>query len=277
MPILLDDSFYLNILWFIDGQFTPMRHVINNQVRSIVSARYTPLYQMLWKMAHTALRRIDPKNVTEKQTTWAKTCLEKVDSLDELWLPPSEVGADPSEDFGQWAEKFKPALAFFDDELIEDFMRFIPGIEEQENPEYKRVRRILWLRKKRENPEEEGGSVVHVNEPPDDDERNDQSAAQADEAEHADAGLEDDPVQPQIWGDMEATANQIASTVDGVARSDLPGELGGPGDGGELLRVGDQGMLIEVDRPSRRSSKIGLAGDPGVAAAGPSLPLNIIV
>lgn len=100
-----------------------------------------------------------PELLTEQQTRQAISCLYVIEEVDNLWLPSTimpighQTGTDGQdgdldEQFEDWARSFPVRESFFDDNVVEDLIKFLPSFDAVAT---KRVRRIrLWFR---EHPE----------------------------------------------------------------------------------------------------------------------------
>lgn len=188
-PDMLDNLFYLTLLWFINGQFEAITCIVDISGRLHTAVCYLPLYRAMWKSMHAVQSRFKPAIVTTHQTRFAKLCLQKIDKLDALWLSPGKNDTDATEDFEEWAESFDPAMSFFEDYVIEDLMEFLPDPEEDG---FKRVRRVFWMQTKAEEAyERTGGSdsedlKAHISQ------ADGKAATTFDEPEHRDATGKDE-------------------------------------------------------------------------------------
>lgn len=154
--ITLDPEFYLTLLYFINNQIDNLKKIIEfyDQGSPVLKSTYSPLFRTTWDTIHTALHRFDPALTTQKLqelANWATACLWKIDELDNMLLPPSSD--DTPEGFHKWAEWFDPRASFFDDNLIEDLVKFLP-LSGLEATRYRRVRRVLWKKTRAEESNE---------------------------------------------------------------------------------------------------------------------------
>lgn len=283
MPAFLDGTFYAKLLAFIDGQVSPIMYVVDSRNRYYTEEQFLPRYQTMFKILHPMLSRFNPAAVTEAQTKWARTCLANIDKLDGLWLTPNEIGVDVNEDFEKWAKVLNPAKSFFDDEMIEDLMRFLPS---PEDAPCNRVRRIIWLRAQQGNSLAEDQKLDVPIKGQADDSRatcgnataSGEDAAAKDEAEHADGQIDDDdddgPVPVAAIAvtstdiDMDVLNADGSSTVDNPANintSTAGIDIRRPLETEELTRVDEQhehGLLIRAETDSTLVVLDGVA-DPG--------------
>lgn len=142
-PFMLNEGFYASMLYFLDGQLTIMTFLAKAGGQAFTRQCLLPLYQRLWDTMHTILARFDPSTVTEKQITWASTCLNKIEELDDLWFKTVD------QEYEEWVKSFDPRMAFVGDSVIEDLMKFLPPSQEIT---HKRARRITDAKEAKSSP-----------------------------------------------------------------------------------------------------------------------------
>ncbi|KAI0346848.1 hypothetical protein BDW22DRAFT_465286 [Trametopsis cervina] len=150
-PDLLDHSFYLHILYFLDGHMSAMQYSISVHTSGVTSWLHLPIWHLILRTAHTALQNYNGLYVGLSTELFqiAHSILQRIDHLDDQWSIKRgdggpRVDPDPAVDFNGWAEEFNVNAAFFSDELIIDLVRFMPSAAEANVS--RRVRRLelLW-------------------------------------------------------------------------------------------------------------------------------------
>lgn len=138
VPAPLTDDLYLRLLWFVDLLIPLVQQAVTSPDRNTVELQFLPRYSMLWDTVLGNLQRFNPALRKDVHTLYARDSLERIDSLDNLWLPSSQLQVEESD----------TSESFFDDDFVEYLMQFLPCSQDVPS---QRVRRILWKRNQAEN------------------------------------------------------------------------------------------------------------------------------